>query len=39
MDASKALALNIIVAWCVLLLCRLGKPHPNLPASVLLPDS
>jgi hypothetical protein len=24
-----------MVAWRVLLLCRLGKEHPNLPASVL----
>jgi len=31
----RALALDIIVAWRVLLLCRLGKAHPNLPASVL----
>lgn len=31
----RALALDLIVAWRVLLLCRLGKAHPNLPASVL----
>lgn len=32
---SRALALDMIVAWRVLLLCRLGKAHPHLPASVL----
>jgi hypothetical protein len=32
---SRALALDLMVAWRVLLLCRLGKEHPNLPASVL----
>jgi hypothetical protein len=32
---SRALALDMMVAWRVLLLCRLGKEHPNLPASVL----
>lgn len=32
---SRALVLDMIVAWRVLLLCRLGKAHPNLPASVL----
>jgi len=32
---SRALALDMMVAWRVLLLCRLGKEHPHLPASVL----
>ena len=32
---SRALVLDLIVAWRVLLLCRLGKAHPHLPASVL----
>jgi hypothetical protein len=32
---SRALVLDMIVAWRVLLLCRLGKAHPHLPASVL----
>jgi hypothetical protein len=32
---SRALGLDLIVAWRVLLSCRLGKEHPNLPASVL----
>jgi hypothetical protein len=32
---SRALSLDMIVAWRVLLSCRLGKEHPNLPASVL----
>ena len=32
---SRSLALDMIVAWRVLLLCRLGKAHPNLPASLL----
>jgi hypothetical protein len=32
---SRALVLDMIVAWRVLLLCRLGKAHPELPASVL----
>ena len=32
---SRALVLDMIVAWRVLLSCRLGKAHPNLPASVL----
>jgi hypothetical protein len=32
---SRALALDMIVAWRVLLSCRLGKEHPNLPATVL----
>lgn len=31
----RALTLDMIVAWRVLLLCRLGKAHPHLPASVL----
>ena len=31
----RALVLDMIVAWRVLLLCRLGKAHPHLPASVL----
>ena len=32
---SRALALDMMVAWRVLLLCRLGKAHPHLPAAVL----
>jgi hypothetical protein len=32
---SRALALDMMVAWRVLLLCRLGKAHPHLPASLL----
>jgi len=32
---SRALGLDMMVAWRVLLLCRLGKEHPHLPASVL----
>ena len=32
---SRALALDMMVAWRVLLLCRLGKARPDLPASVL----
>jgi len=32
---SRALALDLMVAWRVLLLCRLGKAHPHLPASLL----
>jgi hypothetical protein len=32
---SRALSLDMMVAWRVLLLCRLGKEHPNLPATVL----
>jgi hypothetical protein len=32
---SRSLALDMIVAWRVLLLCRLGKAHPHLPASLL----
>jgi hypothetical protein len=31
----RALVLDMMVAWRVLLLCRLGKGHPNLPASLL----
>lgn len=31
---ERALALDIIVAWRVLLLARLGKEHPNLPADL-----
>lgn len=32
---SRALALDLMVSWRVLLLCRLGKAHPHLPASLL----
>jgi hypothetical protein len=32
---GRALVLDMIVAWRVLLSCRLGKAHPHLPASVL----
>jgi len=32
---GRTLVLDMIVAWRVLLLCRLGKAHPHLPASVL----
>lgn len=32
---GRALALDILVAWRVLLLCRLGKAHPHLLASLL----
>jgi hypothetical protein len=32
---GRALGLDMIVAWRVLLSCRLGKEHPNLPARVL----
>ena len=32
---SRVLTLDMIVAWRVLLLCRLGKTHPHLPASLL----
>lgn len=32
---SRALGLDMMVAWRVLLLCRLGKEHPHLPARVL----
>jgi hypothetical protein len=32
---GRALGLDMIVAWRVLLLCRLGKEHPHLPASLL----
>jgi hypothetical protein len=31
---SRALGLDMIVAWRVLLMCRLGKEHPHLPASI-----
>ena len=30
---SRALVLDMIVAWRVLLLCRLGKAHPHVPAA------
>lgn len=32
---SRALGLDMIVAWRLLLSCRLGREHPNLPATVL----
>jgi len=32
---TRSLVLDMIMAWRVLLLCRLGKSHPDLPASVL----
>jgi hypothetical protein len=32
---GRALVLDMIVAWRVLLLCRLGKAHPNVPAALL----
>jgi Domain of unknown function (DUF4338)/Transposase DNA-binding len=32
---SRSLVLDMIVAWRVLLLCRLGKAHPHLPACLL----
>lgn len=32
---GRALVLDMIVAWRVLLLCRLGKAHPHVPASLL----
>jgi hypothetical protein len=32
---TRSLVLDMIVAWRILLLCRLGKSHPNLSASVL----
>ena len=32
---TRSLVLDMIVAWRILLLCRLGQSHPNLPASVL----
>lgn len=32
---TRSLVLDMIVAWRVLLLCRLGKSHPDLPASIL----
>ena len=31
----RSLVLDMIVAWRILLLCRLGKSHPNLPASLM----
>lgn len=31
---ERALVLDMIVAWRALLLCRLGKQHPALPASL-----
>lgn len=31
----RALTLDLMVAWRVLLLCRLGKNHPHLPARLL----
>lgn len=31
---ERALVLDMIVAWRALLLCRLGKHHPALPASL-----
>jgi hypothetical protein len=32
---GRALSLDMVAAWRVLLSCRLGRDHPNLPASVL----
>jgi hypothetical protein len=32
---GRALGLDMIVAWRVLLSCRLGRDHPHLPASLL----
>ena len=32
---TRALTLDLIVAWRVLLLCRLAKGHPHLPARLL----
>ena len=32
---KRSLVLDMIVAWRILLLCRLGKSHPDLPASLL----
>jgi hypothetical protein len=32
---ERSLALDMIAAWRVLLLCRLGRAHPHLPASLL----
>ena len=32
---SRSLALDMMVAWRVLLLCRLGRSHPDLLASVM----
>ena len=31
---QRTLVLDMIVAWRTLLLCRLGKEQPNLPASL-----
>jgi hypothetical protein len=31
---ERALVLDMIVAWRALMLCRLGKEHPSLPASL-----
>ena len=31
---KRSLVLDMIIAWRTLLLCRLGKNHPNLPASL-----
>lgn len=31
---QRALVLDMMVAWRALLLCRLGKEHPDLPASL-----
>lgn len=31
---KRSLVLDMIIAWRTLLLCRLGKSHPNLPASL-----
>ena len=32
---KRSLALDRVVSWRSLLLCRLGKTHPHLPASLL----
>jgi hypothetical protein len=32
---SRTLVLDMMVSWRVLLLCRLGKGHPHLPAALL----
>jgi hypothetical protein len=32
---GRALVLDMIVAWRVLLACRLGQAHPHLPAGLL----
>ena len=31
---TRSLVLDMIIAWRVLFLCRLGRDHPNLPASL-----